>query len=266
MTLLRRITPWEIGAAVVAALALTVLVALEPDILEAPFASGRALAFTVGGTVVAALALLAMLRFRVPAAVRLPVLAVPFLAVNWWLLSPYFTDEVVADTFEVSIADATRGATATETAGAAAAATGSATAPAASNAVPPSTGDTAPAVSTTTAPPAEPVLRGAGTFIGLAGHDGRGDAAVFRLPDGSQVLRFENFDIENGPDLRVYLVPGADSYDPTAGAIDLGALRGNVGDQTYAIPAGTELDGPVTALVWCDAFDVEFVAATIELR
>lgn len=87
---------------------------------------------------------------------------------------------------------------------------------------------------------------------------------MFRLPDGAAVLRFENFDIENGPDLRVYLVPGADRRN-LDGAVYLGALRGNIGNQTYDIPGGVDLTGPWTALVWCEAFSVEFVAATMQL-
>jgi hypothetical protein len=108
------------------------------------------------------------------------------------------------------------------------------------------------------------VLLGAGQFVGLAGHSGTGDAGIFRNPDGSLVLRFENFDIENGPDLEVYLVPGADQTSLTEGSIALGALEGNIGDQNYELPAGTELaPGAYTALVWCEAFSVEFVGATI---
>jgi hypothetical protein len=80
------------------------------------------------------------------------------------------------------------------------------------------------------------------------------------------VLRFEQFDIQNGPDLRVYLVPGVDQTALAEGNIYLGRLRGNVGDQTYELPAGTTLSpGPWTALVWCEAFSVEFVGATMQL-
>jgi hypothetical protein len=108
------------------------------------------------------------------------------------------------------------------------------------------------------------VLLGAGRFVGLAGHSGTGDAGIFRNPDGSLVLRFENFDIENGPDLEVYLVPGPDQISLPEGSIHLGALEGNIGDQNYELPAGTELaPGAYTALVWCEAFSVEFVGATI---
>ena len=79
------------------------------------------------------------------------------------------------------------------------------------------------------------------------------------------MLRFERFDIQNGPDLRVYLVPGADRRT-LDGGVYLGKLRGNVGDQNYTLPPGLDLTGPWTALVWCEAFSVEFVAATMRLR
>jgi hypothetical protein len=113
-------------------------------------------------------------------------------------------------------------------------------------------------------PPSGPLLLGAGRFVGLAGHSGTGDAGIFQNADGSLLLRFENFDIENGPDLEVYLVPGPDQISLPEGSIHLGALEGNIGDQNYELPTGTELaPGAYTALVWCEAFSVEFVGATI---
>ena len=36
-------------------------------------------------------------------------------------------------------------------------------------------------------------------------HQGSGEATIFQLPDGSYVLRFENFEVTNGPDLHVLL-------------------------------------------------------------
>jgi len=236
--LVGRISRLEWSAAAIAAATLAVLVALEPDILEAPFASGRAVAFTFGGTALAAVVLAVMLALRVHPVARLLVLAVPFLAVNWWLLEPYFVDDVVNDEFATSIAEQREPAT-------------------------PTTSEPALAGDMST-PPADPapVLLGAGQFEGLAGHDGRGDAGVFQLADGNQVVRFENFDIENGPDLEVYVVPGADRRSLDDGAVHLGSLRGNVGDQTYELPEPLA-PGPWTVLVWCEAFSVEFVAATV---
>jgi hypothetical protein len=263
-----RITRLEFVVAAVIGAVMLVLVLLEPDILEAPFENEQTLLFTVGGTLLAAVAFVVMLWFRVPAIVRVIVLVVPFVVVSWWLISPYFVDDVVDEAFSTSIAE-------------------QAVASDEVSPVVPSASDAPPAAATpstpqdtvapdagvpveqepqpqVSAPPAGPVLLGAGQFVGLAGHSGTGDAGIFRNPDGSLVLRFENFDIENGPDLEVYLVPGPDQVSLAEGSIPLGALEGNIGDQTYELPSGTELaPGAYTALVWCEAFSVEFVGATI---
>lgn len=233
----------------IAASTLGFLAFLEPDILGAPTQSTEATVFTIGGTLLAAIAFLVMLRLALPPALRLPLLGVPFVALNWWLLSPFFLDAVVDDEFAVTIADAG------SVDGGDVALTQPGVVP---DSDPPPDGD----VDATT----EPVLLGSGSFIGLAGHDGSGDAGVFALPEGNQVLRLENFEIDNGPDLKLYLVPGADQVRPSSDAVNLGALRGNVGDQTYDIPTGSELSpGPWSVLVWCERFAVEFVAATLDV-
>jgi hypothetical protein len=207
------------------------------------------------------------------------VLVVPFAIVNWWLISPYFIDDVVDEGFAASISEQLDTAATTPEATDAP----PSTEPAQEEQAPPSSEPAAeedpvqeePPVTTeapaeeeppvtTEAPPSGPVLLGAGQFVGLAGHSGTGDAGIFQNPDGSLVLRFENFDIQNGPDLHVYLVPGPDQFSPVEGSSYLGALKGNIGDQNYQLPPGTELvPGAYTALVWCDAFSVEFVGATI---
>jgi Electron transfer DM13 len=246
-------TPEWIVGGVVGALML-VLVALQPDILEAPVENSRTILFTAGGTIAAAVVLAVMLRFNVPAVVRVLVLWVPFAIVTWWLISPYFRDDVVDEGFSTSIAsqlDEDEPPARSDT---------SVAPPDA--AVPETAEPEAPAAE----PAAEPVLLGAGQFRGLAGHSGTGDAGIFRNPDGSHALRFENFDIENGPDLEVYLVPGADQTVLVPGSVHLGSLKGNVGDQTYDLPPGTPLaPGAYTALVWCEAFSVEFVGATLTI-
>lgn len=229
------------------------LAVAEPDILGAPFENSRTLAFTAGGTVAAAVALVLMLRFGVPPAVRIAVLVVPFLAVNWWLLSPFLIDDVVDEEFATSIAAERDRAEGPPAGGA-----DPASMPGGAGAEEPVSPEEA------VDEPSGPVLLAAGMFVGLAGHAGTGDAGIFQDPDGSLSLRFEDFDIDNGPDLHVYLVPGADQTSLAEGSIHLGRLRGNVGNQTYELPPGTELTpGSYTALVWCDAFAVEFVGATL---
>lgn len=256
--LIGRIARLELIVGALIAALMLVLVVIEPNILEAPFENEQTMLFTFGGTALAALALVAMLWLRVPPVIRVTVLAVPFAAVNWWLISPYFSDDVVAESFSTSISQQV----ATATDDPATTPNGSAVTDEPAQEKPPTaeaSTDDEPSPS-----PTGPALLGAGRFVGLAGHSGSGDAGVFQNPDGSLVLRFENFDIENGPDLEVYLVPGPDQTTLPEGSIHLGPLKGNVGDQNYELPPGTELaPGSYTALVWCEAFSVEFVGATI---
>jgi hypothetical protein len=270
--LIGRITRLEIIIGAAIAVVVLSLVVIEPDILEAPFENARTLLFTFGGTALAAIAFVAMLRFRVPAVVRLVVLVVPFMIVNWWLISPYFVADVVDEGFSASIseqlgtADETPADPASSPSPEAEGEPPTGSAPPAADA-PQSTEPVAggePVGEESSPLPGGPVLLGAGQFVGLAGHSGTGDAGIFQNPDGSLVLRFENFDIENGPDLEVYLVPGADQTSLPEGSIHLGPLKGNIGDQNYELPPGTELvPGAYTVLVWCEAFSVEFVGATI---
>jgi hypothetical protein len=263
--LIGRITRLEIIAGAVIAAVMLSLILIEPDILEAPFENGWTLLFTFGGTALAAIAFAAMLWLRVPAVVRVIVLVVPFAIVNWWLISPYFVDEVVDEGFSTSISEQLDAGGETP-ADPAISATPEVEDESSTASAPPTTA--APAEEEPSPPPAPsgPVLLGAGQFVGLAGHSGTGDAGIFQDSDGSLLLRFENFDIENGPDLEVYLVPGADQTSLPEGSIHLGPLKGNIGDQSYALPPGTELSpGTYTVLVWCEAFSVEFVGATIDV-
>lgn len=274
-SLLAEVTIGEWAVVAVVALVLLVLVVIEPAILEAPIENRNTVLFTLGGTALALLAAVIMLRFRVPPIVRITVLIVPFVAVNWWLLSPYFIDDVVEEEFETSIAAALEAVTDTgQPAVSPEPATVATSEPAVeeadSDAAPEASPEVAPAAAPATTPsttpaPEMPVLRGVGSFVGLAGHTGTGDAGIFENPDGTTVLRLENFDIQNGPDLDVYIVPGADALAPTDDSIDLGDLKGNVGNQTYELPDGGLPSGEYTVLVWCAAFDVEFVGATLTI-
>jgi hypothetical protein len=98
-------------------------------------------------------------------------------------------------------------------------------------------------------------------------HSTTGRARVIRLTAGSRFLRFQRFETSNGPDLRVYLSaaqargPGEvfdDDY------VELGELKGNIGDQNYPIPANVELRRFPSAVVWCKRFSVAFGAAPVQ--
>ncbi|HEV3473796.1 MAG TPA: DM13 domain-containing protein [Actinomycetota bacterium] len=106
-----------------------------------------------------------------------------------------------------------------------------------------------------------------GEFISLE-HDSRGRALVLETRDGRRFLRFEEFETSNGPDLLVYLSSktpaGSDDwYGYDQDFVDLGPLKGNLGDQNYEIPDGVDLSRYSTAVVWCRRFEVGFAAATL---
>jgi hypothetical protein len=91
-------------------------------------------------------------------------------------------------------------------------------------------------------------------------HTTTGTARVIRDTDGRRYLTLTSFSTSAGPDLRVRLVPG-DSFDGgTDGAVDLGALKGNRGDQQYTIPRGVDVSDH-TVVIWCRAFSAPFGSA-----
>ncbi len=119
------------------------------------------------------------------------------------------------------------------------------------------------------APATEPVVLSEGTFI-THEHGTTGTAQILELPDGSRVLRIEDLDTSNGPDLKVWLtdapvIEGEDGwYVFDDGAyVDLGALKGNQGSQNYAIPADVDLTDLTSVSIWCDRFSVSFGAAEL---
>jgi len=119
------------------------------------------------------------------------------------------------------------------------------------------------------AQPSGPAVVRQGEFVSHE-HDTSGLARLIRKADGSYVLELAGLDTSNGPDLRVWL-----SDQPVrAGAagwrvfddgkwLELGRLKGNRGDQTYAIPAGTNLDQLDSVAIWCKRFSVSFGAASL---
>ncbi|ABX12304.1 DM13 domain-containing protein [Nitrosopumilus maritimus] len=100
-----------------------------------------------------------------------------------------------------------------------------------------------------------------GTFIGVGDgiHDAQGDAYTIPLEDGSDVLRLENFQSTNGPDLYVYLATDDDASE----FINLGELKANKGNQNYEIPDDADLTKYNKVLIWCQAFSVLFGSAEL---
>ena len=98
-------------------------------------------------------------------------------------------------------------------------------------------------------------------------HETKGMAAVFQLAGGKKTLRLTNFETSNGPDVHVYLVAATDAKDndsvTKAEFVDLGSLKGNIGDQNYELPANADLAKYRAVTIWCKRFSVNFGTAPL---
>lgn len=113
----------------------------------------------------------------------------------------------------------------------------------------------------------EPVALVSGEFMDADSfHMSSGTATIFQLPDGRFILRFENFEATNGPDLHVVLSehPNPSNHDELgANYLDLGSLKGNIGNQNYEIPSGMDLSAYKSVVIYCQPFQVVFATATL---
>jgi electron transfer DM13 len=100
-----------------------------------------------------------------------------------------------------------------------------------------------------------------------AAHETKGVATIYRLPDGKRALRLTQFETSNGPEVQVYLGVAPDAKDnetvTKAGFVTLGAMKGNIGDQNYDIPADVDLAKYHSVTIWCHRFGVNFGTAPI---
>ena len=98
-------------------------------------------------------------------------------------------------------------------------------------------------------------------------HGTIGLARIVELEDGSRFVRLEDLDTSDGPDLRIYLTdqPISDDWGvwDDGEYVDLGALKGNVGDSNYRVPDDVDLSAFRTVVIWCRRFTVGFAVAPI---
>jgi hypothetical protein len=114
---------------------------------------------------------------------------------------------------------------------------------------------------------AEPATLESGS-LSAGAHDTAGTVTIYKLDNGDRVLRLTDFHTSNGPDVHIYLTSAEkvnSNGDVTGGKyLDLGNLKGNVGDQNYAIPHDVDLNGFHSVSVWCARFHVNFGAAQLK--
>ena len=113
-------------------------------------------------------------------------------------------------------------------------------------------------------PSAQPLE--SGRFYSIL-HPTAGTATIFQMGDGTHILRLTSFSTSNGPDVHVYMVAADDAKDAAtvqqAGFIDLGVLKGNIGDQNYTLGSDLDLATYRTVSIWCKRFSVNFGAAAL---
>jgi hypothetical protein len=169
------------------------------------------------------------------------VIAIALVIFGVWALSPSFYNRTVDEAFPAAPA-----------------------APTAAMAEP-TAAPAAMAEPTATTAPVGPVVLSRGTFVAgsFPGDRAEGTATIYRLENGQQVLRLEGFSSTNGPDLFVTLHTGGNPEKDAGEHLQLARLKGNVGDQNYALPADLDLDRYRSVVIWCRAFNIVFGYATL---
>ncbi len=187
-----------------------------------------------------------------PKGILLGIVALAALGIGWWLGSPLFLNRTVDEAF-----------------------------PMAANAVVPDTmsrADVERVMAVEAAvdrPASEAMPSGASPTVLKQGrfrdadrfHRGKGTATIYRFESGEHVLRFENFEVTNGPDLRVLLSPHPDprTRDDVNGAnyVEVGKLKGNMGNQNYSIPPDVDVASHRSVIIYCRPFHVVFSVALL---
>ena len=176
--------------------------------------------------------------------------------VTWFLVSPLLDEGAELDeSLAFTVSQPTIAATGAATPTGASPAAGEATPPA--GVATPSSGSAGEA--------ADGTLIGSGELMGTDSfHFGSGRVLLVQGPDGRGVLRFEDYEVRNGPDINVFLTPDASGDVHVDGALDLGEVRATRGSVNYALPLDTDLSSFRSAVIYCVSFRVVFAVATFE--
>ena len=117
-----------------------------------------------------------------------------------------------------------------------------------------------PPASPAPAPRNRPLARGRFTS---GEHATRGTATIVRLADRTTFLTLTSFSTLPGPDLRVRLASARTLDGGASDAVDLGALKGNRGDQQTRLPRGVKPPADARVVIWCCVFSARFGSAPL---
>lgn len=111
-------------------------------------------------------------------------------------------------------------------------------------------------------PPQESTVSGLGQerfeVMGTIGHPASGSVRIIDAAEGP-VVRFENLDTINGPNIHVYLAKDLEAED----FVDLGPLKATNGNINYPVPEGVDVSKYRYVMHWCVPFGVLFNYAEI---
>ena len=96
-------------------------------------------------------------------------------------------------------------------------------------------------------------------------HWGQGTATIYEFAD-RRILRFENFSSARGGDVRVYLSRDPQPRNALELGLDflnLGRLKGTIGNQNYLLPADHDLSVYRSAVVYCKQFEMVITSARL---
>jgi hypothetical protein len=101
-------------------------------------------------------------------------------------------------------------------------------------------------------------------------HQTSGRATIYKTADGKEYLRLSDLTTSNGPDVHVLLTRAEDKAlesEMVKGELDsveLGALKGNQGEQNYDLPTAADLNKYQAVVIYCERFHTIFGLAKLE--
>lgn len=114
-----------------------------------------------------------------------------------------------------------------------------------------------------------PEVLAEGSFVSHE-HATSGRVVVLDLGGDDRVLRIEDLDTSNGPDLEVWItdapvISGDEGWHvfDDGDYVSLGRLKGNLGSQNYVLPESVDLRELHSVSIWCNRFNVSFGAAEL---
>ncbi len=187
------------------------------------------------------------------AVVVLGVLAIPVIALAWWLGSPLFFSKTVDEEFPLTVtADIPAGVSRADA---------EVVMETASRLDSPMT-ESMPAGVDAATKVRVGAFRDADSF-----HKGKGAVSIYQVADGSYLLRVEGLNVTNGPDLRIILSNHPDPMSKSAfqesDYVELDKLKGNIGNQNYPIPADVDALSYSSVVIYCKPFHVLFSVAPL---